>query len=190
MPADCADSSDMEDRPFARATVTRRSITLNPWRPGLIDGGPAAAVLQRPARRDRVLADLTRIGDGELLVTFVPRDGANDSARRALLEWAACVGWWRVWLDDRVVDLGEQPAVIGRARVRCPTCGTRWEDERPEFWDRVRGDGWFPASCLACGGSLPEWEIDEASAAQECDAHAVEERIDDRGREALNRPVR
>ena len=111
-----------------------------------------------------MLADLTRLDDGELLVTFVPRDGANDWARHALLEWAARVGWRRVWLDDRVVDLGEQPAVIGRARVRCPTCGMRWEDERPEFWDHVRGDGWFPPSCLACGGSLPEWEIDDAAA--------------------------
>ena len=128
-----------------------------------------------------MLADLTRLDDGELLVTFVPRDGASGAARHALLEWATRVGWRRVWLDDRVVDLGEQPAVIGRARVRCPTCGMRWEDERPEFWAHVRGDGWFPPSCLACGGSLPEWEID--------DTHA-EERVDDRGREALNRPVR
>jgi hypothetical protein len=150
----------MADRPFARATVTARRITLNPWHPGLINGGPAGDALRR-GRRDRVLADLTRLDDGELLVTFVPRDGATDAVRRLLLEWAARVGWWRVWLDDRVIDLGEQLAVSGRARVRCPTCGSRWEDERPEFWDRVRDIGWFPASCPACGGSLPEWEIDE-----------------------------
>src|SRR4051812_4399302 len=103
----------MADRPFARATLTRRQITLNPWRPGLIDGGPGAASLRRPHRGKRVLADLTRLDDGELLVTFVPRDGATEAARGALLDWAACVGWQRVWLDDRVVDLGEQPAVTG-----------------------------------------------------------------------------
>ena len=151
----------MADRPFARATVTGRRITLNPWNPVLIDGGPGGAVLRRGRRDNRVLADLTRLEDGELLVTFVPRDGANTAARRVLLDWAARAGWWRVWLDDRVVDLGEEPAITGRARVRCPTCGARWEDERPEFWERVRDSGWFPAICLACGGSLPEWDIDE-----------------------------
>jgi hypothetical protein len=115
----------MSDRPFARATVTGRRITLNPWQPGLIDGGPGGAVLRRAGRRERVLADLTRLDDGELLVKFVPRDGASDAVRRALIDWAARVGWWRVWLDDRVVDLGERPAVAGRAYVRCPSCGAR-----------------------------------------------------------------
>ena len=155
----------MADRPFARATVTARRITLNPWHPGLIDGGPGGTALRR-GRRDRALADLIRLDDGELLVTFVPRDAGNDTVRSALLDWAARAGWWRVWLDDRVVDLGEEAAVIGRARVRCPTCGSCWEDERPEFWDKVRGAGWFPPCCLACGGSLPEWEIDERTHAK------------------------
>ena len=94
-------------------------------------------------------------------MTFVPRDGASDWARRVLLDWAARVGRQRAWLDDRVADPGEQPAVTGRARVRCPTCGVRWEDERPEFWDHARGDGCFPPSCVACGGSLPEWEPEQ-----------------------------
>jgi len=171
----------MPDRPFARAAVTRRSITLNPWRPRLIDGGPAATALRGRGRRGLALADLTCLDDGELLVTFIPRDGASEAARRALIDWAARVGWQRVWLDDRVIDLAERPAVAGRARVRCPTCGMRWEDERPEFWDTVRGAGWFPACCVACGGSLPEWEVDDAG---------VRDGVDERAREPLNRPVR
>jgi hypothetical protein len=163
----------MVTAPFARATVTRRRITLNCWRPGLIDGGPRGAVL-RQGRTQRVLADLTCLDDGELLVTFVPRDGATDWARDALLDWAALVGHRRIWLDDRVVD-NAQPAVVGRARVRCPTCGARWEDERPEFWDSVRDSGWFPPSCLACGGSLPEWELDEPRAAENGEDHEEEQ---------------
>ena len=129
-----------------------------------------------------MLADLTRLDDGELLVTFVPRDGANDRARHALLDWAARVGWQRVWLDDRVVDLGEQPAVTGRARVRCPTCGTRWEDERPEFWDHVRGDGWFPPAAWPAAARCRN--------GRSTSDRTRDERIDDREREALNRPVR
>ena len=134
----------MADRPFARATVTRRSITLNPWRPGLIDGGPGGAALRRRAGATACSPTSPASTTASCSSPSSRATARNDWARHALLEWAARVGWRRVWLDDRVVDLGEQPAVIGRARVRCPTCGTRWEDERPEFWDHVRGDGWFP----------------------------------------------
>jgi hypothetical protein len=157
----------MIDPPFARAAVASGRISLNPWHPGLIDGGPRAVALRPGGRRGVVLADLTEIGDGELLITFVPRDGATDQARQALLGWAAAVGWQRVWLDDRVASFTGEPALTGRAGVRCPTCGTRWEDERPEFWHHVREDGWFPPTCLACGGSLPQWEVDERRASDE-----------------------
>jgi hypothetical protein len=133
--------------------------------------------LRRRNCRDRVFADLACPDDDELLVIFVLRDSATEWARDALLAWAAVVGYRRVWLDDRVVDLTADPAVVGRARVRCPTCGARWEDERPEFWDLVRDSGWFPPSCLACGGSLPEWEVEEQG-------------VDDREQPDLNRRVR
>jgi hypothetical protein len=157
-----------------------RRVTLNPWRPNLIDGGPSGIAMRRGGRREVVLADLACIDDEELLVVFVPRDSGSDWARDAVVAWAARVGWRRVWLDDRVVDLAEAPAVAGRARVRCPTCGMRWEDERPEFWDNVRDDGWFPPSCLACGGSLPEWEVDEPRTPH----------VDEDERRNLNRRVR
>jgi hypothetical protein len=156
----------MDDQPFARATITSRRITLNPWRPGLIDGGPTGMLLRPLARRGVVIADLVADRDErELVVRFVPRHGATEYARTALVRWAAQVGWERVWLDDRVVE--PDPADVevgGRARAVCPTCGLRWQDERPEFWNHVRDDGWFPATCLACGGSLPEWETTSVDA--------------------------
>ena len=46
---------------------------------------------------------------------------------------------------------------LGRAIVDCPSCGAQWEDGSAHFWARVRANGWFPARCPACGGSLPEW---------------------------------
>lgn len=42
----------------------------------------------------------------------------------------------------------------GRKGVeRAASC---WEDDSLDFWENVRRNRWFPASCLACGGSLPE----------------------------------
>src|SRR5436309_13045107 len=96
----------MEDRPFARATITARKITLNPWRPSLIDGGPGGMLIRPLARRGVVLADLVADNEQrELIVRFVPRDSATEPARSALVHWAAQVGWRRIWLDDRVLDL-------------------------------------------------------------------------------------
>src|SRR5436309_9710654 len=129
----------MDNPPFARATITSRGITLNRWRTGLIDGAPAGMLLRPLARRGVVLADL--VADREqrdLMVRFVPRDAATDEARVALTQWAARVGWRRIWLDDRVVDLDSAQPALGRARAACPTCGLRWEDDRLEFWERVR----------------------------------------------------
>jgi hypothetical protein len=147
----------MPDRPFCRAAITPYSLTLNPWRPSLIRGGPGIACLHPLQRRRLVLADLTKLDEQELQVTFVPRTAGCDWARERLLDWARTVGYQRVWLDNAVVDVTDGLACTGRAIVRCPTCGLRWEDEGPDFWGVVRQSGWFPASCPACGGSLPEW---------------------------------
>lgn len=147
----------MSDRPFCRATVTPGGVTLNPWRRSLITGGPAISTLGALRRRRLVLADLTKLDEGELLVTFVPADAACAWARERLVLWASAVGYERVWLDDGVLALGDVLAEAGGAAVRCPTCRLRWEDQGADFWGVVRENGWFPASCPACGGSLPEW---------------------------------
>lgn len=150
------------DPPFFRASITPHSLTLNRWRPGLITGGPSTGSLRTLRRRRVVLADLTKLDDGELLVSFVPSDSGRPWARERVLEWATTVGYRRVWLDDRVIDL-DGLAQSGPAAVRCPTCGMCWEDQGPDFWETVRDNGWFPGPCLACGGSLPEWAPEPAA---------------------------
>ena len=142
--------------PFVRATIQHGTLTLNPWTPGLIDGGPMGMVLDG-ARS--ALADLVVIAEGEeLIVQPVPRARWDADDEDAVLAWAAAVGYRRVWLPSRVVEPSALAESV-RAGVTCPTCGLRWEDETPEFWASVREDGHFPGWCRACGGSLPEWSF-------------------------------
>jgi hypothetical protein len=142
---------------FLRATIAGGELTLNPPISGTITGGPAAMTLAR--LRDVVLVDLRHAGeeDDELVATVPPNAPPIDrAARRVLTEWAALVGYRRLWLPDRVVEL-DPPPPVGTATVRCPTCASVWADSSPGFWALVRRNGHFPGYCPACGGSLPEW---------------------------------
>jgi hypothetical protein len=141
------------DHPAYRAAIRDGQITLNRWSRSLLSGGPERAGMRTI---DIALADLRVLGD-ELVVSPVPRAPWNDGGEAAVLAWAAAVGYRRVWLPGRLVALGCELASLPSACVRCPTCGATWEDGTVVFWERVRRDGRFPAVCLACGGSLPEW---------------------------------
>jgi hypothetical protein len=141
------------DDPACRAAILGGEIILNRWSRSLLSGGPERVGMRAI---EASLADLRLLGD-ELVVTPVPRAPWSAGAQSTLLEWAAMVGYRRVWLPDQVVDLGRVLAPLARAGVRCPTCGATWEDDTVVFWERVRRNGWFPGVCLACGGSLPEW---------------------------------
>lgn len=153
---------DHDDRPtpWCRATISGDTITLNPWAPALIRGGPAVMTLERLAERGIALADLSAEGDPheeELFVEYVARL-RTDTSDEALLAWAQTVGYRRVWLADRVVDLDVAAAKIGLAETACRTCGLEWRDDSADFWNGVRAAGAFPAFCLACGSSLP-WRV-------------------------------
>lgn len=147
-----------DDEPFCRATIRGTRVTLNGWNRALAARGPARDGVRHVRA---TLADLYRAGeeDEELIVTPARGTRWTDDAEAALLTWAANVGYRRVWLPGRVVDLSDALAPCGGARVTCPTCGARWSDDGVDFWEGVRRRGWFPANCLACGGSLPEWDV-------------------------------
>ena len=147
--------------PWCRATIAGGTITLNPWTPALIRGGPAGMALAPLRERGIALADLTAEGEPyeeELFVRYV-RQTRTPEADATLLAWAQTVGYLRVWLPDRVVALDRVSAELGVAEVSCRTCGLTWQDDGPDFWQCVRGAGAFPAFCLACGSSLPEWSV-------------------------------
>jgi hypothetical protein len=142
---------------FLRATIAGGRLTLNPPLRGTIRGGPASMMF---ARLDGVvLVDLRDAGedDDELVATPPPNAPAiGRAARRVLTDWAALVGYRRLWLPDAVVDL-DPPPPVGIATVRCPTCASGWADSSESFWAMVRRNRHFPGYCPACGGSLPEW---------------------------------
>ena len=147
-------SFDDDDTPMCRVTIRDGTVTLNRWRPGM---GPFGPVKAGYLTVTAALADLHRAGEGELVVVPVRAVPWCEEATEAMIAWAARTGYRRLWLPDRVANV-EAIAEAGRARVTCPSCGAVWEDEGPVFWEGVRRDGWFPGGCLACGGSLPEWE--------------------------------
>jgi hypothetical protein len=167
------------DHPACRAAIRGGQIMLNRWSRSLLSGGPERVGMRTI---DVALADLRLLGD-ELVVIPVPRAPWTAEADTTLLAWAAVVGYRRVWLPGRVVDLGDELAPLARASVRCPTCGASWEDETVVFWERVRRDGWFPGLCLACGGSLPEWRCHALSDAEIATGNPPAARVSDRGRQ-------
>jgi hypothetical protein len=151
---------DEQTRPdlFLRATIPGDRITLNPPLRGTITGGPASMTLAR-LESGIVLVDLRHAGeDDDELVASVPPNAPRltAAARRTLARWAALVGYRRLWLPDRVLEL-DPPAALRTAEVECPTCTATWADGSESFWAMVRANGHFPGYCPACGGSLPEW---------------------------------
>jgi hypothetical protein len=167
------------DAPTCRATIRDGLVTLNRWTPGLFGPGPEPAAFRTIVA---ALADL-RIDGDELIVTPVPRTQWTADAEAAILGWAPAVGYRRVWLPSRVVTFGDPAPPLGCAAVTCPTCGATWEDGSAGFWERVRSDGWFPARCPACGGSLPEWSVTHGGGETDgavTDSHVSETATDER----------
>ena len=114
------------------------------------------------AARDRAgvgLADLRVIRDdegmaSEVIVEF--HSGGSDMHRAALCDWAAAVGYARVWFDGEVVEL--EPTAGGPVTTCCTGCGQRFVDGRSgRFWHTVRCSGFFPPACSLCGSDLPQW---------------------------------
>jgi len=149
---------------FLRATIADGEITLNPPLSGTITGGPASMTFTRLEGVAIVDLRFTGEDDDELVATVPPNaPRLGRAARRVLADWAALVGYRRLWLPDSVLEL-EPPPPVGTATVRCPTCTSVWADDSARFWTVVRESGHFPGFCPACGGSLPEWRLARAGA--------------------------
>ena len=138
----------------------------------MISGGPAAMQLGRVRAS---LLDFYITETDELIVEPVSGSSLREEHVEILVAWARTVGYERIWLPDQVVDIEAEPAIVGVAKVNCRTCGAHWEDSSTDFWLKVRDNGFFPASCPACGDSLPEMTV-EADAAEKPDA-AEQERL-------------
>jgi hypothetical protein len=156
------EDGDDEPDPSFRATIRRGRLTLTNWAPWLFRCGPLGALVRERERCGVAIADLTLHGedDDEVSVRFYAAGPKREEAERILIEWAARVGYRRVWLPDRLVEIEPAPEqTIGTAAVRCPTCLAHWADAQPEFWLQVRESGAFPMWCPACGCELPQWTV-------------------------------
>jgi hypothetical protein len=141
--------------PAFRATIAGDRVTVIGHMPFMLGGPVAGAAFREREAEGVTLADVAVEGD-ELIVDLLAH-GGGERAERALERWAALAGYRRIWFPGRVVAL--DAAAPGQAEVRCPGCGHRWAEHRPQFWLAVREAGQFPSYCLLCGHDLPQWEV-------------------------------
>jgi hypothetical protein len=151
-----------DDTPDYRLTVRRGAVRAIDWNPWLASGGPMGMLLAARGRAGVAIADVTVVRDGDLAAEAIVRfvAGGSGEASEALTVWARDVGYRRLWLPGRLVEL-PGPAE-GVAETRCSGCAARFRDGAPSFWAGVRSSGRFPAMCPLCGGDLPQWRVKDA----------------------------
>lgn len=155
------EDGDRAPQPSWRATIRGCQLRLTTWAPWLARGGPMGALLAQRERAGIAIADLTVHGgdERELSVRFHVAGPDPHQAEQVLVDWAARVGYGRVWLPDRLVAIQPDPERFGTAAVRCSTCRARWSDSTPEFWLGVTKAGAFPLFCPLCGCEMPQWTV-------------------------------
>ena len=152
-----------EGDPTFRATYRNGRLTVLRWWNMLIDNGPSSMFFAQRERAGTVIADLTchQDADGMQLAVAVRSGGRNVAeAEEEIVDWAAAVGFQRVWLSDRFVEIDPEVSPHHCASVKCPTCGQKWSGAGNSFWAGVRGETNFPLFCPLCGGDLPAWRVD------------------------------
>lgn len=155
-------------RPRLRATYGKGRLMLLAHGDALAEAGPILTMLgQREADERPVIADLADsrnaadpYGRWELTVRVLSPDGLGAEAEGAILDWAANVGYGRVWLPDRVEQIDIRRPFHRLAQVECGNCGQVWRNSGRKFWQKVHRLRCFPPFCLLCGGDLPAWEVD------------------------------
>ena len=145
------DENGNSQRPFARACIRGGRVTLNPWNPRMIRGGPMAMHMRRVRA---ALVDLFVVEETELIAEPVSRSRFEPEHIEALVAWARSVGYSRIWLPDEVLDLRGEPAG-GTARVLCRSCGVRWEDESTASGCRCGSRATSPATAPPAAARCP-----------------------------------
>ena len=149
--------------PDFRATYRARRLTVMRWWPGLTVMGPPSSFFRQRQKAGTVIADLTqhegKLG-AELSITFRSAGRNRLSAEKAIAEWAASVGFKRLWLGHSLIELEATVGPNDTASVTCPTCGQLWSDEGYVFWSMVVSQRSFPSYCPLCGGDLPQWRVE------------------------------
>jgi hypothetical protein len=155
-----------DDTPDYRLTVRRGTVLAIDWNPWLASGGPIGMLVAARGRAGVAIADVIVARDGELATEAIVRflTGDRPAARAAITAWARDVGYRRLWLPGRLVEL-PGPAE-GLAETRCSGCAARFADEEPGFWEGVRTSGRFPAMCPLCGADLPQWRVKDAAGSE------------------------
>jgi hypothetical protein len=147
-------------KPDLRITINRNgTIRIVDWTPWLATNGPLYTLLDARGRAGVLIADLRILRDDEgnadeLICDVLCGDSAEH--RRHVCEWAAFVGYRRVWLEGEVLEL--EPTSMRQARTRCTGCGVRLVDDKRGFWGFVRRRGAFPSTCSLCGSDLLQWQ--------------------------------
>ena len=146
------------EHPGFRATIDGDRLLVTPWTPMLQQISEAEA--ERIAGDGTAMADLW-IGDSatgrEIIVRWLAEPEDSSSCPDPLRDWAACLGYRRIWPPEGApleLDRAEAPTA---APVRCEWCG--WRPRIPELhqWGRLQSMGYFPPACPRCGGQLPQW---------------------------------
>lgn len=115
---------------------------------------------------ERIAGDGTSVADlwvsespsgREIIVRWLSEPEDPGCCPRPLRDWAACLGYRRLWPPEGApleLDRADAPTA---APVRCDWC--RWRPRTPELdhWQRMQSIGYFPPTCPRCGGQLPQW---------------------------------
>ncbi len=156
--------------PDFRATFRRGRLQVIHHFTTMADNGPVTSLFGERARKGVTIADLSRHSSedapDELSVVFRSRGRVGSDAEEAITEWAAAVGYARVWFPDYMVEVEPTLRASNIARVRCPNCAQGWSAGGRSFWVCVWRAKCFPNICTLCGGDLPQWTIDRPPAEQ------------------------
>lgn len=156
---DSDETGEPAEGPAFRATVRGGRLHLTEWAPWLVSRSLDYGLAKK--RSSATIFDLIVAGEecDELVVQPVEAGSRENVAERVLLDWAALVGYRRVWLKHEVVEVPPFLDQIGIAGVQCRSCAAKWQASGLEFWLAVREAHQFPAWCGRCGAEMSQWVV-------------------------------